>query len=77
MGVIVAVVALAIPFYLVGKTLHNVHPARSSAVAQSIVWGDRVFLTPHTLGRWLRSRGVAYSVWASRHPVAAHRLANT
>jgi hypothetical protein len=74
MGVIVAVVALGIPFYLVGKTLHNVRPVRSSAVARSIVWGDRVFLTRRTLGRWLLARGVAYSVWAERHPRASRRL---
>src|SRR5215470_4267778 len=75
MGVIVAVVALGIPFYLLGRTLHDVRPVRSDAVARSVVWSDRVFLTQPELSRWLHQRGVAYSTWAERHPRAARGMA--
>jgi hypothetical protein len=77
MGVLVAVVALGIPFYLLGRTLHDVQPVRSAAVARSVVWSSRVFLTQHSLSRWLHVRGVAYLTWADRHPRAARSLANT
>jgi hypothetical protein len=77
MGVIVAVVALGIPFYLLGKTLHNVQPVRSGAVARSVVWSGRVFLTQHALSHWLHAHGARYRVWAERHPPAARAMANT
>jgi hypothetical protein len=40
----------------------------------SVVWGDRVFVGPGSLGHWLKVRGVAYPVWAERHPPANHLL---
>ena len=77
MGVLVAVVALGIPLYLLGKTLHDAQPVRGDAVARSVVWADRVFLTQHSLSRWLHERGVGYGTWAERHPRAARAMANT
>jgi hypothetical protein len=77
MGVIVAVVALGIPFYLFGKALHDVRPVRGDAVARSLVWGDRVFLTRDSLSRWLHERGAGYGTWAERHPRAARAMAHT
>jgi hypothetical protein len=77
MGVLVAVVALGVPFYLLGKTLHDVQPVHSEAVARSVVWSGRVFLTQQTLSHWLHERGAGYRTWAERHPRAAHAMANT
>jgi hypothetical protein len=77
MGVIVAIVALGIPLYFLGKTLNDVQPVRSDSTARSVVWANRVFLTRHSLSHWLHVRGVAYSVWAERHPLAARAMANT
>jgi hypothetical protein len=69
-----AVAALAIPWYLVARTLRDVKPAAASPVhASAIVWGGRVFATRGPLQHWLHVRGVAYSVWGGRHP-AAHDL---
>jgi hypothetical protein len=77
MGVLVAVVALGIPFYLLGRTLHDVSPVQSDAVARSVVWSGRVFLTQHSLSHWLHERGVGYRTWAERHPRAARAMADT
>jgi hypothetical protein len=77
MGVLVALVALGIPFYLLGKTLHNVEPVRSDVVARSVVWSGRVSRTQHELSHWLQARGAGYRTWAGRHPHAAHAMANT
>lgn len=77
MGVLVAVVALGVPFYLLGRTLHNVQPVHSDAVARSVVWSGRVFLTQHALSHWLHERGAGYHKWAERHPRAARAMANT
>lgn len=77
MGVLCAVVALGIPFYLLGRTLHNVEPVRSDAVARSVVWSGRVFLTQQALSHWLHERGAGYRTWAGRHPRAARAMANT
>ena len=76
-GVIVAVVALGIPIYLLGKTLHDVQPVRSDSVARSVVWSNRVFLTQHALSHWLHARGAGYGTWARRHPGAARAMADT
>jgi hypothetical protein len=40
----------------------------------AVPWGDRVFVGPVTLRRWLKYHGVAYSVWADRHPPADNLL---
>jgi len=77
MGVLAAVVALGIPLYLLGKTLHDVQPVRSDAIARSVVWSGRVFLTQQALSHWLHERGAGYRVWAERHPRAARAMANT
>jgi len=77
MGVLVAVVALGVPFYLLGRTLHDVQPVHSEAVARSVVWSGRVFLTQHALSHWLHERGAGYRIWADRHPRAARAMANT
>ena len=45
-------------------------PIPGSGWSSPVVWGDRVFLGPGGLARWLKARGVGYSVWAERHPPA-------
>ena len=64
-GLIVAIV----------RTLRHVKPVRSEVPPVSaIVWGDRVFFGPGSMKHWLKVRGVAYSVWAERHPPADNLL---
>ena len=56
-------------------TLRHVEPVRATVPPVSaVVWGDRVFVGPGSLGHWLKVRGVGYSVWAGRHPPANHLL---
>jgi hypothetical protein len=70
-----AAAVLALPWYFVGRTLNDARPAAVSAVAASaIVWGDLVFTAPQPMRHWLHVHGVAYSVWAGRHPDAARVL---
>lgn len=69
--VLVALAAIAIPWYTVARTLADAKPvARSSVSPSGVVWGDRVFTSRDDLTAWLHRRGAAYSVWASRHPHA-------
>jgi len=64
-------VVLALPVASIVKTLRHVQPVRATKPpVSSVVWGDRVFLTPKPLAGWLRVRGVSYSAWAKRHPPA-------
>jgi hypothetical protein len=77
MGVLIAILALGIPTYFLGRTLNNVRPVQSDAVARSVVWSGRVFLTQHALAHWLHVRGAGYRRWAERHPRAARAMANT
>ncbi len=37
----------------------------------SVVWADRVFASPHALGRWLSARRQTYEGWAALHPQGA------
>lgn len=69
-----ALTAIAIPWYLVARTLQTATPVPSTVVATSVIWADRVFPARGALAHWLHRRGVAYSVWASRHPPAAARI---
>jgi hypothetical protein len=69
-----ALATIAIPWYLVARTLQNAEPVPSSVVAGGVIWADRVFPSRGPLAHWLHVRGVAYSVWASRHPPAAARI---
>jgi LPXTG-motif cell wall-anchored protein len=39
--------------------------------AKGIVWAGRTFVDLAEFGRWLRSQGVTYEVWALRHPTRA------
>jgi hypothetical protein len=70
----VAVATVAIPWYFVARTLQNATPVPSTVVASSVTWADRVFPSQRPLAHWLHVRGVAYSVWALRHPPAAARI---
>jgi hypothetical protein len=66
---------LAAPWYLVGRTIAEATPAASSPVPpNAVVWGGRVFTSRPSLGVWLHRRGVAYVVWADRHPHARRFL---
>jgi hypothetical protein len=77
--VALCVLALAaIMAVLVGsivRTLKHVKPVRAAKPPVSaVVWGTLVFQSPSGLDVWLRRHGVAYSVWADRHPPANHLL---
>jgi hypothetical protein len=68
-------VFMALLIRTIVHTLRHVEPVRSTVPPVSaVVWGDRVFVGPGTLGHWLKVRGVGYSVWAGRHPPANHLL---
>ena len=54
-----------------GAQLFNGPPPPSQPQAKGIVWGGRTFVDLAEFGRWLRSQGVAYEVWALRHPTRA------
>ena len=69
-----ALATIAIPWYFVARTLQTATPVESRVVATSVIWADRVFPARGPLAHWLHVRGVAYSVWASRHPPAAARI---
>ena len=69
-----AAATIAIPWYFVARTLQTATPVPSEVAAAGVIWGDRVFPSRAPLAHWLRFRGVAYSVWASRHPPAAARI---
>src|SRR5207247_9453314 len=43
------------------------YPPPSNAPAAGIVWHGRTFAARADFARWLRSRGVRYTVWAGRH----------
>jgi hypothetical protein len=43
------------------------YPPPSNAPAAGIVWHGRTFAARDDFARWLRSRGVRYTVWAGRH----------
>ena len=73
--IIAALVAIAIPWYTVARTIANAKPAdRSPVMSSGVVWAERVFTSKPPLTAWLRRHGVAYSVWAGRHPVAGSAL---
>jgi hypothetical protein len=74
---VAAVAVLAIPWYLVARTISDVKPAPPSPVgASAIVWGGRVFADRAPFAHWLHVHGVAYSVWGGRHPKARVTLAH-
>ena len=71
LGGIVLAVILAVLVVSIAHTLKHVKPVKASKPPVSAVpWGDRVFLGPGTLQHWLKVHGIAYSVWAKRHPPA-------
>jgi hypothetical protein len=69
-----ALAAVGLPWYLAAKTLADSAPVNSHLAASSVIWADRVFVSQHALAAWLHSRGVGYTVWASRHPFASARI---
>jgi hypothetical protein len=69
-----AVATVAIPWYFVARTLQDATPVPATVAATSVIWADLVFPSRRPLAHWLHARGVAYSVWASRHPPAAARI---
>jgi hypothetical protein len=40
----------------------------------AVVWGDRVLSGTPSMKHWLKVHGIAYSVWAGRHPPANRLL---
>jgi hypothetical protein len=54
-----------------GAQLFDSSPPPSQPQAKGIVWAGRTFVDLGEFGRWLRSQGVAYEVWALRHPTRA------
>jgi hypothetical protein len=77
LATVVALGALAIPWYFVVRTLREARPVVAARIAPTgVVWGGRVFVARGPLHHWLHFRGVAYSVWAYRHPAAASVLAS-
>jgi hypothetical protein len=54
-----------------GAQFFNGPPPPSQPQPKGIVWGGRTFVDLAEFGRWLRSHGVAYEVWALRHPTRA------
>lgn len=76
-GLALAVTGVVMAFLVatIVDTLRHVKPVKATVPPVSAVpWGDRVFVGPGGLGRWLKIRGVGYSVWAERHPPANHLL---
>jgi hypothetical protein len=47
------------------------YPLPANGPTRGIVWDGRTFVTKTDFGRWLRSRGSSYAIWARRHPVQA------
>jgi hypothetical protein len=43
------------------------YPVPSNGPTRGIVWDGHTFATQAAFARWLRSRGVRYTVWARRH----------
>jgi hypothetical protein len=64
-----AVTALGVVY--LGAQFFDTPPPQSQPQAKGIVWGGRTFVDLAEFGRWLRSQGVAYEVWALRHPTRA------
>jgi hypothetical protein len=73
-GIAVVVLAVTVPWYFIMKTIQHARPVAPPARAHAVVWSDLVFSTPQPLRRWLRARGIAYTIWASRHPSSATRI---
>src|ERR671936_122429 len=48
-----------------------VYPLPTNEPTRGIVWDGRTFVSKGDFGRWLRSHGSSYAVWARRHPVQA------
>ncbi len=66
-AVVVALVGLV--WLQVAKTLtKTVPPAPIVGQPKAVAWGAHVFPNRAGLEAWLRERGIAYSVWAARHP---------
>jgi hypothetical protein len=72
-----AVAGAALAWYSVVRTVSDVRRVSVGAVptASAIAWGDRVFTTRLPLAAWLRHHGVAYVVWADRHPGVRQTIA--
>lgn len=54
-----------------GAQFFDSSPPPSQPQAKGIVWAGRTFVDLAEFSRWLRSQGVAYEVWALRHPTRA------
>jgi len=70
-ALLVTIAVVAISWAAVVRTIQSAHPAPTRGRATAVAWGDRVFASRAELARWLRSRGVSYSVWAHNHVSSA------
>jgi hypothetical protein len=74
-GAALFIVVLAVLVGTIVNTMRHVKPVKATTPPVSAVpWGDRVFFGPGTLHHWLKVHGIAYSVWAERHPPADNLL---
>jgi hypothetical protein len=73
--ILAAIAAIGVPMYFVVRTIADARPVVSFVPPTAVVWGDRVFSSRPPLAVWLHRRGVAYAVWAERHPRASQVLA--
>lgn len=74
--VVLGLAALVGACFLVGREIADAKPVRAAFIPPTaVVWGNRVFSGRRPLTVWLHYRGVAYTLWAERHPAASRVLA--
>lgn len=64
--VLPALIVLVLAYGVMRLAPYPSPPSQKHAVG--VVWAGRTFVNRAEFARWLRSRGVKYSVWAQRHP---------
>lgn len=64
-------VVTAVGIVYLGAQFFAASSPPSQPQAKGIVWGGRTFVDLAQFGRWLRSQGFSYEVWALRHPTRA------
>lgn len=68
---VLGLLAAAVSWALVARTIAGAKPSVASGRATAIVWADRVFDTRAEFRRWLQSHGGTYVAWRERYPAAA------
>jgi hypothetical protein len=67
LSVIALILPAAIVLFIAAFETSVFYPPPLNAPAQGIVWHGHTFTARNDFARWLRSRGVRYTVWARRH----------